>query len=192
MAERRGRKPGLNPKQEKFCREYVVDLNARAAAIRAGYKESDAGPAACKLLKLPHVKALIAELKGKQFKRLELSADNVLQELSKVGFVDPAGLFNLDGVMLPVHEIPEDIRRAISSFEVETLYAGIGAARVEVGRVMKVKFWSKSHALDTLGKHFKLWVEQLEIRGRVDVADALRKARERRVKALEAKEGPGK
>lgn len=179
---KRGRKAGLTPKQERFCREYVVDLNQAAAALRAGYTEKDAGREGCILLKKTHVIALVEQLKARQYKRLDVKADNVLLELGRIGFVDPAGLFGLDGVMLPFNEIPEDIRRAISSVEVHTEYLGTGKNRKEWGRVLKIKFWSKVDALEALGKHFKLWVDRIEISGRVDVAVALREARERRAK----------
>lgn len=182
-AGKAGRKPGLNAQQERFCREYVVDMSGTAAAGRAGYK-GDLGHQATVLLKKPHVQELVAKLKAKQFAKLELKAENVLQELSRIGFVDPAELFDLEGVMLPIRDIPEGIRRAIASIKVQTVYSGSGVNRTEIGRSLEVKFWSKVDALETLGKHFKLWVDRLEISGRVDVADALRKARERRVQAL--------
>ncbi len=186
MAKRRGRKPGLTAKQELFCREYLVDLNAEAAAKRAGYAAKNAAREGCMLLKKPHVVQLVERLKSRQYQRLELKADNVLQELARIGFLDPAHVFDLQGVMLPIHEMPEEIRRAISSIEVETLYGGRGEAREAVGQLTKIKFWSKVDALQALGKHFNLWVERLEISGRVDVATALREARERRTKGATA------
>lgn len=188
--KKRGRKSGLTPRRERFAREYVVDLNAKAAAIRAGYSKKDAAREGCLLLKDRAVRALIDELKAKQYQRLELKADNVLLELSRIGFLDPAGVFNLDNVMLPIHEIPEDIRRCISSIEVEELWEGHREDRERVGNLVKVKFWNKNHALETLGKHFKLWVERLELGGRIDIAAALKKARERRLAGQPAPVAP--
>lgn len=173
MAIRR-RGQTLTPLQERFCREYIIDLEGKAAAIRAGYKAQTAKGSASELLQKPHVRAYIEQLKARQFKRIEVRADNVLRELGCIAFVDPIHVIDHSGFVLPLDQIPEDVRRAIASME------------VEFGRVTKIKFWPKSHALDTLGKHFKLWVDRLEVSGRVDIADALREARARRLKAMAA------
>lgn len=71
----------LNPKQERFCQEYVIDLNATQAAIRAGYSPKTAGEQASRLLTNVSVEAKVAELKWAQSKRLEISADYVLQTI---------------------------------------------------------------------------------------------------------------
>lgn len=71
----------LTPKQEKFCREYMVDRNGTQAAIRAGYGEAGAGVAACRMLKKPNVLARVRELQAEEADRLSLSADAVLMEI---------------------------------------------------------------------------------------------------------------
>ena len=75
----------LTEKQKRFCEEYLVDLNATQAAVRAGYKNSDVGR---KLVTKSHVLNYISELQKEQSKRTGISADNVLKELQKVAFAD--------------------------------------------------------------------------------------------------------
>lgn len=163
-----GKGRGLTPAQERFAREYVVDLDAIRAALAAWPRLRNrkiASTKACQVLKVPKVAALVAELKGQQFKRLDLKGDDVLQELMRLASVDPARLFDEHGAMLQVHQLPEDVRRCISSIEYDQL----------TGRP-KVKFWSKPDALAMLAKHFKVCVERVEVKDVTDRAVRLQRA----------------
>lgn len=71
-------------KQERFCLEYIVDYNATQAAIRAGYKEKNAGTTAHKILKNPKVLARVRELQAEQAERLSISADWVILQLVEI------------------------------------------------------------------------------------------------------------
>lgn len=73
-----------NAKRERFCREYVIDLNATQAYIRAGYSVNGAGQSAEKLLKNAEVVARIAELQLKVTQRLEITQEKVLQDLEDI------------------------------------------------------------------------------------------------------------
>lgn len=68
----------LTAKQERFCAEYLVDLNATGAARRAGYSEATAGAQASRLLTNVKVKERIAKLQGAVAERLEVSAGKVI------------------------------------------------------------------------------------------------------------------
>ncbi len=72
---------GLKPKEERFCQEYVIDYNGTQAAIRSGYKESDAANRATRLLKKAEVSARIRELEKEMAERLALSQDYVVIQL---------------------------------------------------------------------------------------------------------------
>ena len=168
-----GRKPrgGLTPQAERFAHEYCVDLDGAAAVMRAGYKSGSHNSAlskACHLLATPAVAALVASIKAKQAARLEFKADRVLLELARRVGIDPAKLFDEHGAMLPIHKMPEDIRRCISSIEYDQL----------TGRP-KVKFWSKTEALALLGRHFKLFVDRVEVKEVGGFAERLARARAR-------------
>jgi hypothetical protein len=84
---------GLTKKQAKFAAEYVVDLNATQAAIRAGYSPSSARQTASELLQNPHVKAEIVELEQAQLKRTGITAELVLETLRRVMTFDIATIY---------------------------------------------------------------------------------------------------
>ena len=74
----------LTDKQEMFCKEYIIDLNATQAAIRAGYSEKTANEQGCQNLAKLNIQERIAELKEDREKRLVIDADWVLQQAVKV------------------------------------------------------------------------------------------------------------
>jgi phage terminase small subunit len=76
----------LTDKQEAFCQEYLVDLNATKAAIKAGYSERSASVLAVKLMNKPQVQERIQELQQKRAARTEVSADRVVEELKVIAF----------------------------------------------------------------------------------------------------------
>lgn len=142
----------LNDKQRRFAQEYVVDLNATQAAIRAGYAPKSAAAQAHALLRNPKLTGLIGELKAKSAARLEITADRVLAELARVAFADIGAAFDESGALRPIHQIPEDTRRALSAIESDELREE-GAA---VGMTRKVKLADKLRGLEILAKHLKL------------------------------------
>ena len=74
----------LTPKQQRFVEEYLVDLNATQAAIRAGYSETTARQQGCENLTKPNIQDAIAEAMQERSERTELSQDWVLSELQNV------------------------------------------------------------------------------------------------------------
>lgn len=156
----------LQPRQLSFVREYLVDLNATKAAIRAGYSERGASVTGVQLLGNPKIKALIDESLQKRAERVEVRADDVLRELVRVANADLRKAFNDDGTLKPVREWPDDVAAFISSVESESLYKGRGRKRQEVGTVKKIKLWPKVQALELLGKHLKLFADRLEHTGK--------------------------
>jgi len=79
MAERK-----LNAKQEMFCREYLIDLNATQASIRAGYSEKTAKEIGCENLTKPHIYTFIAELKAERAESIKIDAAWVLSQAVKL------------------------------------------------------------------------------------------------------------
>jgi phage terminase small subunit len=74
----------LTEKQKRFCEEYIIDLNATQAAIRAGYSEKTAKEIGYEHLTKPHIQEYISELKKKVSERLELSVDWVVNRLKDI------------------------------------------------------------------------------------------------------------
>src|ERR1035438_1505621 len=84
------KRPGetLTDKQRTFCNEYVIELNATNAAIKAGYSEDSARSTASHLLDDPDVAAYIRRLQENKFLKLRLTAADVLMELMRIGFAE--------------------------------------------------------------------------------------------------------
>lgn len=155
----------LGPKQARFVDEYLVDLNATQAAIRAGYSPKTARAQGHRLLTKADVQQAIGEGRKRQQDRLEVKADDILRELLRVARSDIGEAFFENGSMKPLKDMPEDVRRSIAGVEVDELYAGGGENRVEIGQTRKVKLWNKVQALELLGKHLALWTDKHELTG---------------------------
>jgi phage terminase small subunit len=154
----------LEPKQERFCQDYIVDLNATQAAIRAGYSRKTAQEQASRMLSKVMVQNRIAELKGTQAVRINLKADDILNECRRIALADIGQAFNPDGTLKSIHDIPEDVRRAMSGLEVIELFDGDGKHKKKTGELKKVKFWSKDSSIETLMKHLGLLKENINIK----------------------------
>src|SRR5260370_29273843 len=77
-----------NRRYRIFAREYVKDLNGTRAAIASGYSKNGAEVTACRLLRRPVVKKIIAKLMKKRAQKLDLTAERVLKELAKLAFAN--------------------------------------------------------------------------------------------------------
>lgn len=147
----------IEPKQQRFADEYLVDSNATAAAIRAGYSARSARVTSAKLLKNPRVAAYIAERRNRIATKLEITTERILEEARRLAFVDPANLVHPDGKLKGIHEIDENTRAAIASVEVVEICEGVGKNRRRVGTTTKFKLWDKNPAIERLFKHFDLF-----------------------------------
>ena len=95
----------LTDKQKRFVSEYLVDLNATQAAIRAGYSVRTAKQIATENLSKPAISASIQAEMDKRSRRTEITADRVLKELAKIGFGNVKNLYSNTGQLLNVSEI---------------------------------------------------------------------------------------
>lgn len=166
-------------KRETFVKEYLVDLNATQAAIRAGYSKKTAGAAGGRLLQDATILAQINLAKTERAERVEVTADLVLAELLKIARVDLSQMYTERGELKNIHDIPEDVRRAIAGIEVDELWEGRGRDAQQIGLTKKVKLWDKPRALELLGKHLKLFTEVHEHRGLERLAEEYRQAEAR-------------
>lgn len=114
---------------------------------------------------------------------LGLTPARILLELGRIALADIGQAFDAEGRLLPLHEMPEDVRRAIAAIEVEEIFTGRGEDRVFVGVLRKVKFWNKDKALQTIATHLGMLVEVRRIEMDGDLADLIRDARQRAAQA---------
>jgi len=155
----------LTPRQERFCQEYIKDLNATQAAIRSGYKQPNVqGPT---LLVKNSIKNRIAELTKPRTEAAGLTAERVLQEIQRISCCDIGQAFNEDGTLKPLKDMPEDVRRAISAIEIEEKREADSDDGKVFGTVKKIKFWDKNKAIEMAGKYHKLFTDKVEHSGSV-------------------------
>lgn len=155
----------LTPKQQRFVQEYLVDLNATAAAVRARYSPKTAEQQGSRLYRNVQVRRAIDEALQARAARVEVKQDEILRELMRLAFGDIGGVFDEEGQLRPLHELAPEVRRTISSIE----HTALGSEE-QPRFVSKVKFWDKTKALELLGKHLKLFTDKVEHSGAVSIA----------------------
>jgi len=177
----------LTPKQQRFVAEYLVDLNATQAAIRAGYAPKHADVQGPRLLGNVGIAAAIQARATQKLGALDLTADRVLREMARIGFSDVRQLFTKDGHLLPIHELSDDAAAALASVEVVMKNATAGDGQVD--RVLKVKLWDKTRTLTDLARHFALLVDRVEVSGDVSLTAKIAAARQRGAQLLAERNG---
>lgn len=156
----------LTVKQSKFIDEYLVDLNATQAALRAGYSEKTADRIGHENLKKLEIAQELKKRLDEQQKRTQITADRVLQEYARIAFLDPRKFFNEDGSPKPITELDEDTAAALAGFDVMEIYEGTGDTKRFVGYLKKFKPVDKKGALDSLARHLGLFIDKKEITGK--------------------------
>ena len=147
--------PELNDRQEKFCREYLLDLNATQAAIRAGYSETSAGTIGSENMQKHAIVARIQELADKRNARLEITTDRILAEYARIGFASVGTFTSVTSAGDPymdLSKVGDDDWAAISEVQTEDYVDGRGEDARSVKKV-KVKMHDKLRALDAMAKH---------------------------------------
>lgn len=150
---------GWTSQDHVFTWEYLRTLNQTLAARAAGSSEASAATQGCHYMKKPHIKQYIKDVFAKQAQNAVLDARRVLKEIERLALVDPVGAFNTSGGLLDIHLMGEDVRRCISSIDVEELWQGKGDDREQIGVVKKIRFWSKTDGLQMLAKYLRMWVD---------------------------------
>lgn len=165
----------LNLRQKNFVNEYLVDLNATQAAIRAGYSARTAEQQGPRLLGNVGIASAIAERMNARARRTEITQDRVLQEYARLAFIDPSKLFDESGRPLPIQQIDEDTRRAIIGVDVAT----VGNDQMGVGEVLKLRLADKRAALDSLARHLGMFNDKLNLNVTDALAERLARAKNR-------------
>ena len=150
----------LTAKQNKFVEEYLIDLNATQAAIRAGYSPKNAGKIGHELLEKTRneIDRAIAE----RSRRTGINQDRVLRELAKIAFVNPNDVINFRDATVKMTS--EENLAAIASIKVKEIPGEYGDATER-----EVKLYDKLRALDLLGRHLGMFKDKIEINGDMGV-----------------------
>lgn len=158
----------LTPKQRCFVEEYLVDLNATQAAIRAGYSEKTAQEQASRLLSNVMVSEAVKSAQEERSRRTEITQDMVLQELAKIGFANMQDYMRANAYgdpHLDFSQLTRDQAAALIEVTVEDFKEGRGEDARDIRRV-KFKLADKKGALVDIGKHLGMFRERVELTGR--------------------------
>lgn len=141
----------LTKKNEVFCDEYLIDLNATQAAIRAGYSVESAGSIGSELLKKPEIRARIDRAMAERSKRTGINADRVLLELGKIAFVNAIDVINMNDATV-LSDASRDDTAAIASVKVKVIPGEDGD-----GVEREIRLADKLKALELCGKHLGMF-----------------------------------
>lgn len=173
----------MTPKQQRFVEEYLVDLNASAAARRAGYAAKRADQQALENMRKPEIASAIAAAQHQRSERTKIDADWVLRRLAEDASADVADLYDANGHLLPVREWPKVWRTG--------LVAGIDTVQERDGvdaegkpnwvTVRKIKLADRTRLVELLGKHVDVaaFRERLDVTGDISLSERIRRAEER-------------
>ena len=168
----------LTAKQERFVAEYLIDLNATQAAIRAGYSEKGAFVRGSELLRNRKVAEAVAAGQDKIAAKLDFKAEDVLRELGKIGFANIEDYITVNEYGHPAVDLSEMTREQAAALS-EVSYDAAGNP--------KIKLADKRAALVDLGRHFELFTDKAV----VDVNHGLQDPEEIIARAKQAAERLG-
>ena len=149
----------MTNKQLKFCEEYLIDLNATRAAIRAGYSPKTANEQGCQLLAKVSIRACVDKALAERSKRTGVNADRVVRELARLAFVNAPDVIDLDNAIAKSGAATDDTA-AIASVKVKIIPGEDGD-----GVEREIKLFDKTKALELLGKHLGMFEDRLRIEG---------------------------
>ncbi|MBX4188430.1 MAG: terminase small subunit [Candidatus Doudnabacteria bacterium] len=146
----------LNDKQERFCREYVIDLNGTQSAIRAGYSKKTAASIANENLIKPEIQEFISSLQKGLSDKLDITSERVIAELAKIAFSNIQDYIEDDNTITDLKQIPRETAAAVESIKKTSTEWGTddkGGVKTHIS----FKLYDKIAALEKLGKHLGIF-----------------------------------
>ena len=149
----------MTKKQKRFVEEYLIDLNATQAAIRAGYSPDTAKEQGSRLLSNVNISAEVSRAMAERSKRTGVNADRVVRELAKIAFVNADDVIDAETATVKP-DASRDDTAAIQSVKVKTFG--------EDGLEREIKMADKIKALELLGKHLGMFKDKVELSGTLE------------------------
>ena len=147
----------MTEKQQRFIDEYLIDLNATQAAIRAGYSVKTAKDIGCQNLAKLNIQQAISEKMAERSKRTGVNQDRIVLELAKIAFVNAADVIDSDDATIKAGATADDTA-AIQSVKVKMIPTKEGE-----GVEREIRLNDKLKALELLGKHLGMWNDKLDV-----------------------------
>jgi len=173
----------FTPKKAHFVLLYLKPgsdtyFNATKSAIGAGYSKKTARSIGQRLLTNVDIAAAIAEAQKTIAERVGITLERWLQELCHSGFLDPIDLFEDDGSLKLIKNMPESARRAINGLEVTEIFdAAEGDQKMAIGLLKKIKLISKNDSLEKIGKHLGYLKEEVKHSGNINIGPSYEEVR---------------
>lgn len=155
----------LLPRQALFVREYLVDLNGKQAAIRAGYSAKTAEFTASRMLSSGKVQEAVQKAMNKRAEKIDITAERVLAEIAKLGFANMEDYVDPEengAAKVNLGKINRDQWAAVQEITTEELGRGEGCVVIKT----RFKLADKKGSLELLGRHLKLFVDRAELTGK--------------------------
>ncbi len=168
----------MTAKQRLFVAEYLKDLNATQAAIRAGYSEKTARQIGEENLSKPVIRKMIDEAMQQRSERTEITQDRVLKALAAIGFGDIRSLFDSGGSFKNITELSAEEAALLAGFDLSILKARDDDTPFEE-TVKRIKVNDRLRALEMIGRHLNMFTDKLDVNFSDGRAERLNKARER-------------
>ena len=153
----------LTDKQQRFVDEYLIDLNATQACIRAGYSVKTANEQGSQNLAKLSIQEAIAKEMAERSKRTGINQDRIVMELARIAFINPQNLINTKDASVRQGATEDDLA-CIQSVKVKTMHGDKGST-VE----REIKLNDKMKALELLGKHLGMWNDKIDVNVAVPV-----------------------
>jgi phage terminase small subunit len=183
----------LTEKQKRFVDEYLIDLNATQAAIRAGYKPKWVTTNVTKLLENTSVQKYLTQQQKALSERTEITQDRVLKELAKIGFADIRKAVKWSP-SLGEQVVGDDVvqTNGVMLVDSDSIDDDTAAAVAEISQTaqgVKIKFHDKRAALVDIGRHLGMFTDKVEHTGKnggpIEYANMTKDDIKRRLKEID-------
>lgn len=171
--------PEITDREARFVEEYIIDLDKKQAAIRAGYSVANADTLGCRLFSRPDVNAHIQVALAERMKRSGMNADIAIRELARIARANPANVIAKDGSILD--SANEDDLAAVQSVKVKTTPTKSGEPIVE----REIRFHDKTRAIELYMKAAGMLIDKKEVNVTTKIEEMTDDERRKEIKRLE-------
>lgn len=162
----------LNNQELIFTGQYLICLDPQEAAIFAKYSKTTARTKAYLWVSdseknpKPHVYQAVQAAMAKREKRTEITQDMVVKELARLAFVDHRKFYDENNHLIPITELDDDTAAALAGFEHVTIR---DEKKEDAEYVKKIKTYDKKGSLELLGRHLKMFTDNIHFTGDLDI-----------------------
>jgi len=147
-------KEELTAKQKLFCDYYLISLNGKESAIKSGYSQKTANVIANQNLQKPHIKRYLDKQMNKRSKDLNITAKNVLKEISKLAFANLSDILDISNDGIVIKDLKDvDLSCIAEAYEISSS---------NDKKVVKIKLHDKTKNLELLCRHLGLFKDKIE------------------------------